>query len=197
MAKTDDTTEKAPERKPIALEKNLLTALRVCPRNKRKHPPASIEAIQKSIERFGFVNPIIAKPDGEIIAGEGRYRAAKRIGLKEVPVIVVDMGADEALAYLVVDNATTDMSEWDLAGLEDVALELAKTSFDLRDLGGFDFLNAFNFGDQEEERGSDPPEAEMDRADELQQKWGTAVGQVWGIGPCAVCPSCGKVHDLK
>ena len=175
----------------IRVENKPLTWLRPNPRNARKHPHASIVAIQKSIERFGFLNPIIARPDGEIIAGEGRFKAALKLGIATVPVVMVDMLDAEALAYLVVDNATTDLSKWDIPGLEEIARELAETDFDLRELGKFDFLDEIEWGTPGAGASPAAPEPPSQAAEELQKKWGTADGQLWVCGKHrVVCGSC-------
>src|ERR1700716_3721649 len=57
------------------------------PRNARTHPKRQIDQIRASIEAFGFTNPILADPEGHIIAGHGRLHAARGMGLAEVPVI--------------------------------------------------------------------------------------------------------------
>ena len=57
------------------------------PRNARTHPKRQIEQIVQSIRAFGFTNPVLADEAGNLIAGHGRLRAAKEMGLAEVPVI--------------------------------------------------------------------------------------------------------------
>src|SRR5271169_503784 len=59
------------------------------PRNARTHPKRQIEQLKASIEAFGFTNPILADPEGRIIAGHGRLQAARLFGLTEVPVITL------------------------------------------------------------------------------------------------------------
>jgi hypothetical protein len=54
------------------------------PRNARTHPKRQIEQIRASIEAFGFTNPILADPEGSIIAGHGRLQAARLMGLAEL-----------------------------------------------------------------------------------------------------------------
>jgi hypothetical protein len=56
------------------------------PRNARTHPKRQIDQIRASIDAFGFTNPILADPEGHIIAGHGRLQAARVMGLAEVPV---------------------------------------------------------------------------------------------------------------
>jgi ParB/RepB/Spo0J family partition protein len=57
--------------------------------NPRTHSPEQVAQLAASIREFGFVNPILVGPDGGIIAGEGRLRAARTLGMREVPVIVL------------------------------------------------------------------------------------------------------------
>lgn len=59
------------------------------PRNARTHPKRQIEQIRASIEAFGFTNPVLADPEGNIIAGHGRLQAARLMGLAELPVITL------------------------------------------------------------------------------------------------------------
>src|SRR5258707_15674898 len=56
------------------------------PRNARTHPKRQIDQIRKSIEAFGFTNPILADTEGHIIAGQGRLQSARMMCLAELPV---------------------------------------------------------------------------------------------------------------
>ena len=58
--------------------------------NARTHSAKQIKQIARSIERFGFVNPVLADANGQIIAGHGRVEAAKQLGLKSVPVLRIE-----------------------------------------------------------------------------------------------------------
>ncbi|GEM_PF-2812752 len=69
------------------------------PRNARTHPKQQIEQIKASIAAFGFTNPILADPEGRIIAGHGRLIAAKAMGMAEVPVIAL-VGLPDYLGHL-------------------------------------------------------------------------------------------------
>jgi ParB-like chromosome segregation protein Spo0J len=59
------------------------------PRNARTHPKRQIDQLKQSIETFGFTNPILADPEGHIIAGHGRLQAARAMGLTEVSTIIL------------------------------------------------------------------------------------------------------------
>lgn len=106
--------------------------LRGYDRNARTHSPAQIEQIAASIVEFGWTNPVLATADGEIIAGHGRVAAAKRLGLDEAPVIVLDHLSDaQRRAYVIADNKLALNAGWDD---EILAAELAALKLDDFDL---------------------------------------------------------------
>ena len=74
-------------------------------RNPKEHPDFQIEKIANSINRFGFNVPILVDKDNEIIAGHGRLLAAKKLNLKEVPIILLEnLTPDEVKAFRIADN---------------------------------------------------------------------------------------------
>src|SRR3954466_5250541 len=74
-------------------------------RNARTHSEAQVAQIAASIKEFGFVNPILAGPDCVIIAGHGRLLAARNLGMKEVPVIVITgLTENQRRALVIADN---------------------------------------------------------------------------------------------
>ena len=73
--------------------------------NSRIHSDAQVEKIANSIEEFGFVNPIIIDEGNEIIAGHGRYTAARYLKLKEVPTIrLTHLTEDKKRAFIIADS---------------------------------------------------------------------------------------------
>jgi hypothetical protein len=83
-------------------------------RNCRTHSAKQIRQIANSIETFGFTNPLLVTEDGELIAGEGRYKAAQRLGLEEVPVIVLaGLSPARRRALAIADNKIADNAGWD------------------------------------------------------------------------------------
>jgi len=107
------------------------------PKNPRIHPDSAIEKLMKSIGEFGFVNPILISKDNYILAGHSRFKAAKKLGLKKVPVIRLDLSGEKAMAYMMADNKLAELSEWDFPLLEDVFNDLKLADIDLQ-LTGFD-----------------------------------------------------------
>src|SRR5271169_4755384 len=83
-------------------------------RNPRTHSDAQIAQIAASIEAFGFNNPIWVDTRAGIIAGHGRALAARKLGLAEVPVIVLDHLSDaQKRAYIIADNQLALNAGWD------------------------------------------------------------------------------------
>jgi ParB-like chromosome segregation protein Spo0J len=106
--------------------------------NPRKIQAKGIEKLQRSIEAYGFVNPILAqRGTNMIIAGHQRLKAAEDAGLDKVPVIFLDFDDTTARAYNIADNRLNEESEWDFTPLADMLQELDNGSFDL-ELTGFD-----------------------------------------------------------
>lgn len=91
-----------------------IDAIRPYGNNPRDNAPA-VPAVVKSIERFGFRNPILVDGDGVIIEGHTRRLAELQRGMKEVPVVyATDLAPDEVDALRVVDNKTAELADWDM-----------------------------------------------------------------------------------
>lgn len=106
--------------------------------NSRTHSPEQIEQIIRSINEFGFTNPLLIDENNTIIAGHGRLEAALKLGLEELPCIVVD-GLSEAqrAALVIADNKIALNAGWDI-GILQAQFEMLK---------GFDFdLTLTGFG---------------------------------------------------
>jgi DNA modification methylase len=83
-------------------------------RNARTHDDAQIAQIAGSIKEFGFNNPILIDKDNGIIAGHGRVLAARKLGLTEVPTILLDhLSETQRKAYILADNRIAINSAWD------------------------------------------------------------------------------------
>lgn len=96
------------------------------PRNARTHSKKQVQQIVASIRAFGFTNPVLADPEGNLIAGHGRLRAAREIGLEAVPVITLDgLTEPQKKALRLADNKIALKAGWDT---EILKLELAELS---------------------------------------------------------------------
>ncbi len=83
-------------------------------RNARTHSDGQVAQIAASIKEFGFVNPILAGPDRVVIAGHARLLAARKLGLTEAPVIVLDgLSENQRRALVLADNKLALNAGWD------------------------------------------------------------------------------------
>ena len=110
-------------------------------RNPRRND-AAVDAVAASIREFGFQQPIVCDMDGVVIAGHTRLKAAKKLGLKTVPVVYADLPEDKVKAYRLADNKTGELAEWDMELLD---LELGDIELDMEPFG-FDFGDTQDFG---------------------------------------------------
>lgn len=118
----------------------LVASLKPYPNNPRKND-AAVDAVAKSIAQFGFRQPIVVDRDLVVIVGHTRLEAAKRLGIDEVPVHVAhDMSDDDAKAYRILDNKTSEYAEWDVDLLGTELGELALSGIYSPDFFGFDSL---------------------------------------------------------
>lgn len=102
-------------------------------RNARKHGNKDITAIKKSIEEFGFNDPIGIWHD-QIVEGHGRLLAAQELGYNVVPIIRLDNLTDEQRrAYTLAHNKTAELSDWDFKVLAEELKDIA--DFDMSDFG--------------------------------------------------------------
>lgn len=105
-----------------------LERLKPYARNSRTHTKKQIEQIAASIKEFGWTNPILVDDEETIIAGHGRFQAAKLLGLDEVPVIAVtDLSDAQRRAYIIADNKLAENAGWDK---ETLRLELGTLEFE-------------------------------------------------------------------
>ena len=119
-----------------------LASLQPNPRNSRVHSRKQISQIAKSIEKFGFVNPVLTDDNYQIIAGHGRYEAAKQLGIDTVPAIRLShLSPAEVRAYVIADNRLAEKAGWDremlqaeLQGLLALDIDIELTGFEAPDL---------------------------------------------------------------
>lgn len=134
--------------------------------NARTHSEEQVNQIASSIKEFGFNNPILVDEQGGVIAGHGRLKAAKKLGLKVVPTIELSGLSDpQKKAFILADNRISLNSGWDIDLLRIELQELQDT--DLAPVTGFsdEELNALLCGttepaEEEEEREKEEPEAD-------------------------------------
>jgi len=102
-----------------------LSKLRPWEDNPRLNDQA-LGAVAQSIRTFGFNVPILCDQNLTIVAGHTRWKAAKNLDLKAVPVIVLEMTDAQRRAFSVADNKTAEIADWDFPKLRQVLAELSR-----------------------------------------------------------------------
>ena len=174
---------------PLAITYCPVGTLRPDPRNARTHPKQQINQIVASIRQFGFVNPILADPDGRIIAGHGRLMAAKAMDLAEVPTIYIPgLSETQKRALRIADNKIALGAGWDLDVLKMELAELGTLDLDF-DLS----VTGFSTGELDViMKGSADPDDEV--IPEVPTSPRTRLGDIWILGEHRV--GCGDARDL-
>ena len=166
------------------------------PNNPRTHSKTQINALKRSISRFGFPNPVLVDTDDRIIAGHGRVDAAKALGLVAVPTLPIDwMSEAEKRAYIIADNALAQQAGWDKALLSlelgtiaqlDPDLDLTLTGFSIDDIELFQDLG------RKRKKAKETADSEAVESDAPVL---TRTGDLWTIGEHQLL--CGDARDRK
>jgi DNA modification methylase len=154
-------------------------SLRPYPGNARTHSPKQIRQIARSIERFGFNNPVLVDDDDQIIAGHGRVEAAKLLNMKTVPTVRLShLTDDEKRAYILADNRLAEKAGWDndllaieLQGLVDIGFDVLLTGFEPAEVD----IIIEGIGDESEQPENSVPE-------EASGPPVSRLGDVWTLG---------------
>ena len=138
----------------------------------------AVAPVVQSIKEFGFRQPIVVDPDGVIIVGHTRWKAAKQLNLTEVPVhIATDLDPVAVRAYRIADNRSGENAKWDFDLLPIEIGQLQDSGFDC-ELLGFDVEElAKLMGSGVQEGLTDP-----DDVPEPPDKAVTQPGDVWVLG---------------
>jgi 16S rRNA G966 N2-methylase RsmD len=148
-------------------------------RNPRTHSDAQIAQIAASIAEFGFNNPILVDTKSGIIAGHGRLLAARKLQLKEVPVIVLDhLTETQKRAYILADNQLALNAGWDESLLRVEIASLQEEDFNLNVIGFEDEELAQLLAAQDAAEGL----TDEDAVPELSETPISAVGDLWILG---------------
>ena len=152
--------------------------------NAKKHPESQVKKIANSIKEFGFLNPILIDKDNVIIAGHGRYYAAKSLGLKEVPIIRVEhLTQDQVDAYRLADNKLAE-SEWDMHAVIEQLKYLDSQGLNI-ELTGFDKDLLIEPDEKDDIVPTDAPTR-------------AKLGQIWALGRHRVmCGDAIKKEDVE
>lgn len=99
----------------------------------------AVDAVAASIKEFGFKVPIVVDKNNVIVAGHTRLKAAQKLGLEEIPVIVADDLTEEQIkAFRLADNKVGEIAEWDFEKLEmelkNIEMDMSEFNFDMKEL---------------------------------------------------------------
>ncbi len=161
--------------------------------NARTHTPEQIDLIAKSIQEFGWTNPILVDGENGVVAGHARARAAQKLGLTEVPTIELSwLTAEQRQAYIIADNQTAIAGAgWDPEMLRLELGDLKELGFDLS-LTGFGEMELASLMADKTEGLTDP-----DDAPEAPEHPVSQTGDLWLLGAKVTCPKCGKTTPLE
>jgi ParB-like chromosome segregation protein Spo0J len=156
-------------------------------RNPRKNDHA-VDRMCASIREFGFKIPVLARSDGEVVDGHLRLKAARKLGINEVPVILCDEWAPaQVKAFRLTVNRSVTWADWDEELLAVELQEIQEADFDLGltgfDPGEIDKLLAL---DDEEKANAAPP---------LPETAVSRAGDLWLLGPHRVL--CGDATSAE
>ena len=162
----------------LQVEYRPIASLTPYARNARTHSDTQVAQIAASIKEFGFNNPVLVR-EGQIVAGHGRWLAAQRLGLDQVPTLDLShLTASQARAYVLADNQLALNAGWDSEMLALELLELRDDGVDLGLLGFEDVDGLMN----PEPAGGLQPGVDEDAVPEPPKKAITKLGDVITLG---------------
>lgn len=141
-------------------------------RNPRFNDKA-VDTVVKSIEKYGFKNPLIVDTNNVVYCGNTRLKAARKLKIEEVPCIVADdLTEKEIREYALLDNKTNEIAEWDLELLEEELKELSLDEFNLD----------WEIPTIEEEKEPQEDEYDVDASLEDMEEPRCKSGEIWKLG---------------
>lgn len=163
------------------------------PGNFRIHPMNQRRAVKASLDTLGWVGVVIENVrTGNLVDGHERVWQALQSDNAEVPFIQVDLSPEEEAQALLSLDPMAALAGTDTGKMDELLRQVETDNEDLAEfLGDLAEQNGLYFGTPPEV--PDDPGAEIDRADELREKWQTATGQMWQLGGHRII--CGDCTD--
>lgn len=176
------------------VEQIAINLLRPYSGNARTHDKRQLFKIGQSLESFGWMNPILAQADGTIIAGHGRWLAAKELGHTHCPVIRFEhLTEDQIRAYRLADNRLAELSGWDddILRIELQHLTSVELDFNIEAIGWENAQIDFIL-DPEAKKDDDPADADGLQVDDTAI---ARLGDLWLLGEHRVL--CGSATEAE
>ncbi len=179
---------------PLKLEYWQIDQLIDYSRNPRKNDVV-LQKMVASVQEFGMTIPILCQSNGLIIDGHLRMKVARHLKMETVPVVIADhLSEVQVKAFRLLANRSANWAEWDEDLLSLELSELQSMDFNLN-LTGFDSKELELYLDSSEPVNDDKvAEEQINKMDELQQKWQVQLGDLWLLGPHRVV--CGDSTDV-
>jgi len=162
--------------------------------NPREIPDAAVEGVARSIREFGFKNPVIVDAGNVLVAGHTRVRAARKLGIEQVPAIRADdLTPEQIRAFRIADNKLHELSQWNVELLPIELSELQDAGFEVDLIGFSDDELAGLMDTGEVKEGLTDPDAVPEPPDEAT----TQPGDLWILGDHRLlCGDAGKTEDV-
>lgn len=177
------------EMKPDTIKMMSIEDIKPYYNNPRRHD--NISEVKESIRRVGFRGSIWVDTNNIIIAGHGRFMAAKELGMREVPVSVMDDLTDAEVKYLrIKDNRASEQSDWDYQAYQAELDELREMDYDVSDIEYDLDVETFD---------SEPIEVSEDDFDEEEDvnEHGVKQGDCWRLGDhILICGNATSSEDV-
>jgi len=179
----------------LRVERRDVASLSCDPANARTHSEANLDAIRRSLQRFGQQKPIVVDSAGVVRAGNGTLEAARSLGWEELSVVVSDLSGDEMTAFAIADNRSAELAEWDaevlaatLQALEEAEVPMEDTGFTAEELAEVKkAAGVASAGDVVEDEVPETPDEPI-----------TKVGDLWLLGKHRLlCGDSTKADDVE
>ena len=182
-----------------------LDKFRTQTRNSNRHTQRGMGQLEASMRKYGYVTPMTAAADGEIIDGSARAETGATVFGDDVlvvhhdgtrPIVMVrdDIPSADTPQAREISIAANRIAQANLDFDPEVLLEDLQAGVDLAQFWRQDELDELLADLTPKVTGDTEPQ--IDRAEELRQLWGVEPGQLWGMKPFYVCPKCKKIHWL-
>lgn len=163
--------------------------------NNPRNNDEAVEPVANSISEFGFKVPIVATSIGEIINGHTRWKAAKKLKLKTVPVIIADdLTEEQVRAFRLADNKVAEIAQWDIELLLDEIENIGNVDMTL-----FGFTDSdYTLDDFDDEDGDADVLSEEESESEGEQPSSVAYGDIYQLGRHRLmCGDSTSARDMK